>query len=277
MPQIFRGTLIWPYSKWTVWCLLTSVALSAPTAVRAQVSDDYSGRRPIATRAELEASLAEAERVANSSGFSGGYRESKRLEAALIRERLTEGDFQVGDQINVTMQGDTLSTGGLVTVGPGRVVTLPGLPDIPLRGVLRSEIQPYLTEQVARYIRNPEIKARALIRLSVLGGVGRPGFYQLEAEMLLSDALTAAGGISNTTDLTRSAIKREGERILDGEQFQVAINDGRSLDQLNLRAGDVIDVGQRSQKSVLRTIQTVALIPGMILSIYGIGRLVGAF
>lgn len=278
MPQISRGTLIRQRWSWTVWGLLAALFLSAPTAGGAQVSDDYPGRRPIATRAELEAALAEAERVANSDGFSSGYRESKRTEASLIRERLTEGDFQVGDQVNITMQGgDTLSTGGQIAVGPGRVLTLPGLPDIPLRGVLRSEIQQYLEREVARYIRNPQIKARALIRLSVLGGVGRPGFYQLEAEMLLSDALTAAGGISNTTELAKSEIKRNEERIVDGEMFQTAINDGRSLDQLNLRAGDVIDVGQRRQRSVLQTIQTVAIIPGLILSIYGIGRLVGAF
>jgi protein involved in polysaccharide export with SLBB domain len=233
--------------------------------------------RPIATRADLEASLAEAERLAASEAYSAEFRETKRAEARLIRERLTEGDFQVGDQINLTLVGDSSYQGGVVQVAPGRVVAIPGLPDIPIRGVLRSEIEPYLTAQIGRYIREPQLKARALIRLSVLGSVGKPGFYQLEAEMLLSDALTTAGGIGNGSDLKRSEILRGEEPILDGERFQAAITEGRSLDQLNLRAGDVIKVAQVTKRDLFTTLRTVAIIPGLILSTYGLGKLFGIF
>ena len=67
--------------------------------------------------------------------------------------------------------------------------------DIPMTGVLRSEVNDYLKQQLSKSIKNPEVEARSLIRLSVLGGVSKPGFYQLDSGMLLSDALQAAGGI----------------------------------------------------------------------------------
>jgi hypothetical protein len=49
------------------------------------------------------------------------------------------------------------------------------------------------------------------------------------------------------------------------------------VDQLNLRAGDVIEVGLKPARDTYATIQTIALIPGLILGVYGIGKLAGAF
>jgi protein involved in polysaccharide export with SLBB domain len=158
---------------------------------RAQ-AESPDGRRAVATREELQAALTEAERIANSGGYSNAYREDKKFEADMIRGRLTEGDFQIGDQIQLTVFGETDAT-GLQTVGPGRVLSVKGLPDIPLRGVLRSELEPYLREQIGRYIRDAQVKARPMIRLSIIGVLG-PGFYQLDADMMLSDAVMSAGG-----------------------------------------------------------------------------------
>ncbi|HEY7683418.1 MAG TPA: SLBB domain-containing protein [Gemmatimonadales bacterium] len=230
----------------------------------------------MASREELEAALTEADRIAGSEGYSGAFRESKQREAAQIRERLQEGDFQVGDQIQVSVFGEA-STSGLQTVGPGRLLSLAGLPDIPLRGVLRSEIEPYLGEQVGRYIRDAQVKARPMIRLSLIGGVIKPGFYQIDADMMLSDAIMMAGGISTTAEFKRSVIHRGDERLIAGENFNKALADGRSLDQLNLRAGDVIEVGQKPTRSTFETVQIIAIIPGLILGIYGIGKIAGAF
>src|SRR5262245_36362999 len=52
-------------------------------------------RRAQATRAELEASLAELEKYATSSGYSSRLRNEKAREAANIKARLQNGDLQV--------------------------------------------------------------------------------------------------------------------------------------------------------------------------------------
>ena len=251
--------------------LLTVLFLVFPGPARAQEPVD--SRRPVATRPQLQQALADAEAIANSPAYSEAFRQSKLREAAKVRERLIEGDFYVGDEIMLRIDGDTALTGGLQQVRPGRVLQLPGLPDIPLRGVLRSELEGYLTEQLGRYIKAPQVSARPQIRLTILGGVGAPGFHQLDAEMLLSDALNAAGGIGNATDLSRSKIQRDDQEILNGEEFARAITDGTSLDQLNLRAGDVIDVGVQKKTNWFTTTRTILAIPALIVSIYGLGRL----
>jgi protein involved in polysaccharide export with SLBB domain len=258
-----------------VWSLLLALMIGIPGSTRAQ-TDSPDGRRAVATREELQAALAEADRIAGSPGFSSSFRESKQREAGLIRERLQEGDFQVGDQVQVTVFGEA-TTSGVQAVGPGRVLSLPGLPDIPLRGVLRSEVEPYLRENVGHYIRDAQVKARAMIRISIIGGVTKPGFYQLDADMMMSDALMSAGGILAGAEFKRSIVKRGEDRILEKEAFTKALADGRSLDQLNLRAGDIIDVGQKPAHNTFATVQTIAIIPGLILGVYGIGKLAGAF
>jgi SLBB domain len=257
--------------------LIVLLTLLPAGGLLAQVTDVAAeGRAPTVSRAALEAELASAEQIAGSDAYSGTFRSQKRQEATQIRERLTEGDFLVGDQIQLSVMGDS-SLSGTKTVGPGKVLTLAGLPDIPLRGVLRSEIEPYLREWIGRYLKDPVVKARAPIRLSVLGGVKGPGFYQMDPDILLSDALTQAGGIDNGTDLKHSTILRNDEVIVDGDQFTEAIAKGVTLDQLNLRAGDVIKVGQQSTKSWFTSLRTVAIIPGLIVSTYGLGKLLGVF
>jgi hypothetical protein len=86
-----------------------------------------------------------------------------------------------------------------------------------------------------------------------------------------------AGGIGNTTDLHNSTVRRGEEEIVSKEVFYEAITVGRTLDALNLRAGDEITVGAQDTTNWLTTLRTVAIIPALIISLYGLGRLFGLF
>jgi hypothetical protein len=260
-------SLMW---RLPVWGLL----FLAPILTAQDVPVD--ARRPLVTRADLQNALEQADLIAGSEAYSFAFKEERRAEAALIRERLLEGDFYVGDQLNIQMIGDS-GFSGVQTVQFGRVLSLRGLPDIPMRGVLRSEAQDYITTQIARFLKDPQVKVRPLIRLTVLGSIGRAGFHQLDADLMISDALMQVGGIGNSTELNNSKVRRGGVDIIDGETFAKAITDGRTLDQLNLRAGDEIEVGAKSKTNWLTTLRTYAIIPGLILSTYAVGKLAGIF
>src|SRR5439155_16976889 len=135
-----------------------------------------------------------------------GIRDAKRQEAELIRQRLAEGDFRVGDEVVLSVAGET-AISGKVDVAPGRVLVLPGLKDIPLAGVLRSEIQEYLTQQIGKYVRDPHVRAQALIRISVFGEVGKTGYYQMPADAFASDAIMLAGGPKTDVAPSRTVVK----------------------------------------------------------------------
>ena len=224
-------------------------------------------RRAQATRAELEATLAELEKYAASSGYSSRLRNEKTREAALIRARLQGGDLQVGDQIELNVLNQVALSDTFV-VASGRVLSLPGLPDIPLQGVLRSEAQDYLTKQLSRYIREPQVRVRTKIRLSILGSVGAPGFYQVPADVLATDAFMAAGGLAGDADPSKVQVRRGTEVIWNSEALQEAMRQGLTLDQLNLRAGDEMLLDLRKRPGGLNILSIAGAIGGLASTVY---------
>jgi len=220
-------------NRFACW-LAVAVLASAAVPARAEGQDL---RRAIASRQELQASLVELEQYIASSGYSGRLRDEKRREAAMIRARLDDGDLQVGDQIDLAVSGETTLT-AIFPVVAGRILALPGLPEIPLKGVLRSEAKDYLTAQIGKYIREPQVRVRTLIRLSVYGSVRSPGFYQVPADALATDAFMLAGGPASDVDPNKALVRRSGQEIWPRDSFRDAMQRGLTLDQLNLRAGD---------------------------------------
>lgn len=203
-------------------------------------------------RAELETLLEELEDVQESPAYSDRLRERARTDADLIRDRLSMGDLRVGDRVLLQVEGEPQLPDTLA-VEPGPAVTLPVLGRIPLRGVLRSELEDHLEEELGTFIRDPVVRAQALIRLSIQGNVGSPGFYTVPADMLVGEALMLAGGPTQSSDLDDVEIQR-GERVLwSGDEIRDAMVDGRTLDQLNLRGGDQVRVPVQPQNPWWRT------------------------
>lgn len=218
-------------------------------------------RRAQAARPELEANLLQIDSILGSPGYSGRIREAKRREKVLIQQRLSEGDLQVGDALALTVLGEAGLTGTFV-IGAGQILSLPGLEPIPMRGVLRSEAEAHLTQQLQRYLRDPSVRVQTSIRLSILGAVGKQGFYQIPADVMMSDAIMAAGGPAGGADPNRTVVRRAGTLLLTEEEIAAALVRGATLDQLNLRAGDEITVdtklaGRRSTFSVVSLVSVL--------------------
>jgi protein involved in polysaccharide export with SLBB domain len=191
-------------------------------------------------RAELENLLTQYDAAADeSSAYSGSVRERSRRAAEAIRDRLANGDFRLGDRIFLDVEGE-LDVPDSLIIEPGPKITLPRMGAISLAGVLRSELESHLTKELGRYINNPRVRATSLIRLSFQGAVGAVGFYTVPADMLLTEALMQAGGPGVNADLDNMSIERSGVVLWEGDELQEVLAEGRTLDQLNLRAGDQI-------------------------------------
>ncbi len=190
-------------------------------------------------RAELERLLDDLGQIANSGGYSGRIRDGAERDAELIQGRLNEGDFRLGDQIRLTVTGES-GIPPTLPVEPGPRITLPTIGAIPLNGVLRSELELHLTRELSRFIQAPMVQATSEIRVSIQGAVGAPGFYTAPADMLISEALMLAGGPGQTAALEEIRIERAGDVLWDGSEVRDLLTEGRTLDQLNLRGGDQI-------------------------------------
>jgi protein involved in polysaccharide export with SLBB domain len=243
----------------TAICTLTAAAQSSPVW-------DPTGLQ--LTRAELQELLTRYEETSASSAYSGRLREQARAEAALIRHRLDEGDLNVGDRLVIDVYGQEALT-DTFTVVAGRQVVLPDLGPIPVSGILRSELQEHMEQQIGRFIRNPIVRTRSLVRVEILGAVGSPGFFTIPSDILLTEALMIAGGPGALAQLDKVRIERGRNIIWDGDATRAAMIEGRTLDQLSIRAGDSILVPARAEGR-LRRMREVFYVIGGISSLIAI-------
>lgn len=248
-------------------CLL-AIAIAAATTATGQEPGDP--QKLHMSRADLDSLLTFFEQSAASPVYGERLRERAEFEGQVVRSRLEGGDFQVGDQVLVVVEGpggfsDTL------TVGAGRVLHFPELGVVDLTGVLRSELGPLLQQFLERFVRQPRLQSTALVRLQLSGAVARPGFYTMPAETPLPDAIMLAGGPSGNVDLGGILIERGGRKLMAGDLVQEALADGRTLDQLNLRGGDRIVVPLRFALGAAEgSVRTFAMLLAIPLSIAGI-------
>ena len=213
----------------------------------------------LATRARLQEELSRLERDG-----------SARAEAALIRARLESGDFQAGDRISLRVEGEPQLT-DTFTVGAGPELVLPQMGALPLTGVLRSEFQQQLQAHLARYLRDPVVQIRSLIRVLVEGEVVRPGFYGVAPQQPLADVISAAGGFTQRAQPTGIRVERGRTTIWSGQTLQQALGRGDSFDYLNLRAGDRVLVPARGDTE--RTIRIIGVLVTIPLAVFTLTRL----
>src|SRR5690349_19629006 len=113
-------------------------------------------------------------RVALEQELKAAEQHNRTGEAFLLRNRLEHGDFQDGDRIVVQLLG-SIPYNDTITVRAGKMLPLPRMDDLPLEGVLRSELNDALTHHLAKYLRDSTARATPLLRVAVLGQVGHPG------------------------------------------------------------------------------------------------------
>jgi protein involved in polysaccharide export with SLBB domain len=215
-------------------------------------------------RAELEEFHEHLQAVTASTAYSGRIRDRAQRDAEVIRTRLERGDFRVGDRILLQVEGEANIPEEL-PVQPGPSIRLPVMGTISLAGVLRSELEEHLTRELGRFMQNPVVRAESLVRISIQGEVGRPGFYTVPADMLLQEAIMHAGGPGRNADLDRIRIERTGERLWGGDELRHVLAEGQTLDQLNVQAGDQIVVAARGQSPWRRVARTGLTIASVVL------------
>jgi protein involved in polysaccharide export with SLBB domain len=192
---------------------------------------------------------------------------SRPAEAFLLKQRLEKGDFQESDRILIVLQ-NVPTPADTYTVRAGRVLELPRFGEVSLQGVLRSELTDRLTTHLAQFIKEPVVRATPLVRIGILGRIGRPGYYYPAADVILSDVLMLSGGPTPDADLSRIIIRRGGDVIWSATDTRTALSDGLTLDRLHLRAGDEVEVGAKKNRSVtslLPVVSAVSLIAGLLI------------
>lgn len=247
----------------TMLAVLAAAAITVPAA--AQTTDDSLVARPLASRAQLQ----ELQQRLQNGDDRGGRADL----LARVNMRLATGDFRPGDRILLDVQGDTALSDTFV-IGPDRSLRLPSptTGTLSMTGVLRSELQEKLQTYVARFLVNPVVRARPLIRLSIQGEVERAGYYVVPADALLGDAVMAAGGTTAAADLRKARIERNGDELIEADDLHQLIAQGRTIDEANLRDGDQIIFPTAKRGNVNENLRFVGLLVSIAGGVYGLTR-----
>lgn len=136
-----------------------------------------------------------------------------------------------GDQLSVQVYGDQTLTQNVTVLNDG-TIAYPLIGQVPVAGKTPEQAAAVLRERLLKYVRHPvvtiAISQLAQPNVMVLGDVKNPGKYQLRSDARLSDAIAAAGGLSDQDGNYPNA------RISDPNGRVTQVN----LQKL-LRAGDV--------------------------------------
>lgn len=246
--------------------LIPLVFVARAAAAQAPATDNR--HQQFETRSELEAEARAAEL------------QHRTAEAWLLRTRLQQGDFQEGDRIVLSVDVPALRVGDngnarvgvdndTVVVRAGKLsefTKLPNIPDLSLNGVLRSELVDTITWHLRKYLRDPVVRATPLVRLAVMGAVGRPGWYSMPSDVVLADVIMQAGGVNLESDIDNAVIRRAGEVIWNSAAVRVALSDGLSLDRLHLRAGDEIYVAPKHHWNFSNAVQLITAAVGVYVA-----------
>lgn len=225
--------------------LLVASLASAGAAQEPTTPVVVNAERAMVSRADLTAALKEIEGFLAAGSYSSAMRSAKQSQADAIRERLAEGDLRVGDLIRMDV-AEVSTFSNTYMVSPSRTIALPGSTEISVAGILRSELEAHLTSQLKKLVRDPTVRVIPTIRLSIFGAVGKPGFVNAPATLLLSDVIQQlASGPANDVRWEKSKIMRGEKVVVDGPEFREAVNTATTIDQLNLQAGDVIQVAAK--------------------------------
>jgi protein involved in polysaccharide export with SLBB domain len=188
--------------------------------------------------------------------------------AAAQGERRADGDdFRPGDRILLRVEGEQQLT-DTFTVHEGPALELPAIGRVSLAGVSHTELEPYLKQQLAKYLKSPVIRARALLRVGIIGELARPGYYNVPSDALVSDLLTVAGGPTNNSKTDNAKIERAGATVVKSDSLRRAFASGLTVSQVGLHSGDNLFV-PRAQDSehVWRIVAIIVTIPAAIAGI----------
>jgi len=138
-----------------------------------------------------------------------GNVESRVAEAVAPRTELGPGD-RISVVVFLHPENSTPAEGAVID--PEGRLDLPLLGPVRLAGATPDEARAYLTEQLARYLKEPQVSVNLVVpasrRVYVFGEMERPGPYPLDRPLTALQALSLAGGFRPGADREKVALLR---------------------------------------------------------------------
>ncbi len=147
--------------------------------------------------------------------------------------------FTPGDAVSISTYPDTASfLNGVFPIDDRGYVELPILGKTRISQMNHDDLVNFLLDKYRDYLRFPNIQVKPMIRLSVLGGVQRPGFYYFDSDYSLWEVLHLVGGTLDEDGLKQMRWERDGNTL--EKDLIPYLQSGVALKNIRFRSGDQI-------------------------------------
>lgn len=153
-------------------------------------------------------------------------------------------DYQMGpgDVINVQIFGKT-NQNMSVKIDRDGSISLPELGPLAVSGQTFQQLQQQITRVIKQKIIGVEVSvtmgAMRTMQVFIVGEVGQPGAYNVNALTTMTQALIASGGIKRSGSLRDIQLKRDGKVVARFDLYDLLIRGDASKD-VRLSAGDTL-------------------------------------
>jgi polysaccharide export outer membrane protein len=209
--------------------------------------------------------------------------EDLSMDKALLNERPAEvAEFILGPgdklDISVYRNPDLTKT---IQIGPGGMLDYPLVGSVQAAGLSIFQLKKNLAAELGKYIKNPQVSISVIStssrKITVLGEVRRPGFFQIEGNLTTLEAISGAGGFTldgkkSSVLLIRGGLKKPVVRKLD---LLAALGKGDMSQNVTLVRGDIIYVPRTAIANVDRFFNHLSTILNPLLDLergYYIGQ-----
>jgi polysaccharide biosynthesis/export protein len=172
-----------------------------------------------------------------------------------------------GDEIAVRIKGQPTYSLEKTKVSPTGTIYHELLGEVSVVGLTTNQVTERMTNDLSEYLRNPQVSVQlveaASAKISVFGEVHRPGIVVMSRPMRLLDAISEAGGFSDTGKKSSVEVLRQqpnGTRVpmrIDVKKYLAG--KGSPESNIPLQAGDLVVVHGNTRK----TLESIGAIAGL--------------
>lgn len=157
-----------------------------------------------------------------------------------------------------------------VQVAAAGTINLPLLGEVQAVGKTPDELERSLAKQLGeKYLQNPQVsvyvKEYKSQRLTIEGGVKKPGMYPLAGQTSLLQAIAQAGGMSELSDESNVVVFRRIGTKRHAARFDVSAIRSGTTDDPMLKTGDVVVVHNSAAKTMFNNITKIVPITNVFV------------
>lgn len=168
------------------------------------------------------------------------------------KESFEKYPFHCGDALAISISPDSaLFLTGQYPIDDDGCIDMPIVGRKPVTSMTQEELANYIKNTYLQYLHFPSVRVQPLIRLELMGGFQRPGFYYFSPHTSFWEVFRTAGAPIREDGIEKLKINRAGATI-DFDPV-LSVQNTKSLRQMGILSGDQIRVTVQPLKTTWET------------------------